>query len=783
MGNYEGEKLLDRIYKDLYNSKSVQHTRENRDQREESIRRYMNRLERVHSKANTEHKRNLIKKLYFDKYVISEEKIPSFADKDIIIAAQKKSLSRWIDYLTDENARYPMWAKYWAFQGMLRMGSYDSLKGVYTKRSAKTTAPFLDMNPELAAQCINNVIKIVNRDNLSEVELMGLIEIDSFQKLYTLLEKRYKEKQKEIEKSVDGIWVKYNRGNEEEAIKLAKSLEGMNTGWCTASEETAIGQLCGGAGYYGGDFYVYYTKQNNEYIVPRIAIRLDGHNHIGEIRGVDESQNLEETMIEPLEKQLKEMTFLKEKDIKENLEIIEGLKELRSIGQKTINKELLRDKEIVNLYTKHYGFGWSNDPAIEKIQKMRDSGKDYQQLSNKSDRIEFLEKSSAKLQSVEDDLDVLMHAKQNWKYSYDSILKVASERLKNDKKTILFFVNDNGEELKFASKELRSDKEVVLEAVRKKGLALQYASEELRNDKEVVLEAVKNDGYAIEYVSEELRNDKEVILTAVRDYSNALLYTNEELRNDKEVIIAAVSAKGHYLKYLSEEFRNDKEIVMAAVSNFGNALACVNEELRNDRDIALAAVKNDGLALKYVGEELKKDKEIILAAIKNDFFAITVINKEFLEDRNLLIEIMNTNGSYLRHVNKELRNNRDVVLAAVNNYGKALKYASEELRNDREIVLIAISKDYSATDFIGKKLNGELKARIAEAVNNDIALFSSADENIQKEIVIAVLKNDSEALKRAVERLKKEKKELNDILAEEQQIIKGNDNQNENALH
>ena len=779
MYNYEGEKLLDKIYKDLYNSKSVQHTRRNNDRREESIRRYMDRLERVHNKANTEHKKDLIKELYFDKYVISEEKIPSFADKEVVIAAQKKSLSRWIDYLTDENAKYPMWAKYWAFQGMLRMGSYDNLKGVYTKRSAKTTAPFLDMNPELVAQCINNVIKMVNRDNLSEVELIGLIEIDSFQKLYTLLEKRYKEKQKEIEKNVDGIWVKYNRGSEEDAIKLAKSLEGMNTGWCTASEETAIGQLCGGKGYYGGDFYVYYTKQNDKYIVPRIAIRLDGHNHIGEIRGVDESQNLEETMIEPLEKQLKEMTFLKEKDIKENLEIVEGVKELRSIGQKTINKELLSDQEIVNLYTKHYGFGWSNDPMIRKIQEIRDAGKDYQQLSNKNDRIELLENSCMNLQSVEDDLDVLLHAKQNWKYKYDSILKIASERLKNDKKTVLFFVSSNEEELGFASKELRNDKEVVLEAVKKKGLALQYASEELRNDKEVVLEAVKNDGYAIEYVSEELRNDKEVILTAVKDYSNALLCTSEELRNDKEVIIAAVSAKGYYLKYLSEELRNDKEIVLAAVSNFGNALGCVSEELRNDRDVVLAAVRNDGTALKYAGEKLKKDKEIILAAIKTDFFAIKVIDKELLEDRNLLIEIMNTNGSYLKHVNEDLKNDRDVVLAAVNSYGKALKYASEELRNDREIVLIAVSKDYSATDFIGEELKGELKARIAEVVNNDMTLFSSADENVQKELVVAVLKNDSEALKQAFERLKKEK----DILTEEQQIINENDNQNKNVLH
>jgi hypothetical protein len=273
MDNFEGEKLLDKIYQDLYNSKSVQHTRKNKDSRAESIRRYMDRLERVHGKANTEHKKELIKKLYYDKYIIEDKNIPEWEDKERIIADQKESLSKLIDYLTDDNANYPMWAKYWVFQGMLRMGPYDDLRGVYSKRSAKTMAPFLEVNPGLIARCIDNVIKMVKKSELTEAELNGLMEIESFQKLYTLYEKQYKDNIKNSEKENEGIWIKYNQGNSEDAIRLAKSLEGMNTGWCTASTETAIGQVCGGGGYRGGDFYVYYTKQNEEYVVPRIAIR------------------------------------------------------------------------------------------------------------------------------------------------------------------------------------------------------------------------------------------------------------------------------------------------------------------------------------------------------------------------------------------------------------------------------------------------------------------------------------------------------------------------------
>ena len=58
-------------------------------------------------------------------------------------------------------------------------------------------------------------------------------------------------------------------------MPLVESLKGYNTGWCTAGESTAKTQL------QGGDFYVYYTlDENDEYKVPRIAIRME-NNQIG----------------------------------------------------------------------------------------------------------------------------------------------------------------------------------------------------------------------------------------------------------------------------------------------------------------------------------------------------------------------------------------------------------------------------------------------------------------------------------------------------------------------
>ena len=166
MENYEGEKFLDKLYSNLYMSDVVQHTKENKDKRYEAIRKYLERLHRVHLNANTQTKKELLKSLYYDKYVIKEdvliEKIKkenNFYNETYLKEEanklrnnQKRSLSNWIDYLTDENSNYPLWAKYWAFQGMLKMGNYDEGIEGYQKRSKDTEAPFVDANPEIIAK-------------------------------------------------------------------------------------------------------------------------------------------------------------------------------------------------------------------------------------------------------------------------------------------------------------------------------------------------------------------------------------------------------------------------------------------------------------------------------------------------------------------------------------------------------------------------------------------------------------------------------------------------------
>ena len=381
-----GEEFLNKLYKDLNLSDEVRHTAKGTKNKDEAVKRYMDRLESTHLKAISSGRQSDIERLkylYHKKYVVKENNIPNYRDKTRIIKAQEESLDKWLDYLLDENARYPMWAKYWVFQGMLKIGTYDEANDVYQRRSKKTLAPFIEANPEIIAKCIGMITDYVGKKELNDEELEHLVASGNFSKLYTMLLNKNKEQVQQDSNIEDGIWITYYHETEEEAdkkerqgiepeyLKLYNSLQGYNTGWCTAGDkETVKDQLCGIYDYIGGDFHVYYTKdKNGEYKVPRIAIRMD-EDDIGEIRGIADGQNIEDGLEGIIEKKIKEFPGLSENKIKETLKAISDMKRLTLLNRKNKRKEEFTDEDIIFIYELDElieGFGWDEDPRIEQI--------------------------------------------------------------------------------------------------------------------------------------------------------------------------------------------------------------------------------------------------------------------------------------------------------------------------------------------------------------------------------------------------------------------------------
>ena len=396
--NQDELRFIDRLFRDLYKDPQVQHqfinkkkdfkTKSHSTHKETDkyniIDSYISTLELVHKRAmEKEWRIDYLKSLYHNKYVIKKEDIPDSYYKNQerlalergfghrvlleeekermqqeIIDNQTSSLDVWLDYFLSEDAKfYPFWAKYWAFQGMLKLGSYDKTKRAFNKRTKDTVSPFADLNREALAKSIDLIIKYVGKEEIEEKELEVIVKRDSFQTVYPyVLEYILKNNNSSIKRN-EGKWIKYNQGSDH--MPLVKSLQGYNTGWCTAGESTARSQL------QGGDFYVYYTlDENNEYKVPRIAIRME-RGRIGEIRGIAKDQNIEPEMEEIVDDKIKDFPD-KEKYYKK----VSDMKKLTEIYYKHKNKAELTVEELRFLYeidSKIEGFGYDKDSRIKEI--------------------------------------------------------------------------------------------------------------------------------------------------------------------------------------------------------------------------------------------------------------------------------------------------------------------------------------------------------------------------------------------------------------------------------
>ena len=184
--SYNGELFLDILYRDLYKNLGDSYKRGQKN-KEGSIREYLELIEKMHDKAqNSECKKEIVKELYYDKYVIKKDNLPqslSNDDKEKIIKAQKDRLGEWIDYLSDKNTLYPMWAKYWILREVLKMGAYNARTDRYDKRTKTTLNPFVEVNPSVIAKCIENISELLGNNRQSGQQIRKKIGNVSFERI------------------------------------------------------------------------------------------------------------------------------------------------------------------------------------------------------------------------------------------------------------------------------------------------------------------------------------------------------------------------------------------------------------------------------------------------------------------------------------------------------------------------------------------------------------------------------------------------------------------------
>lgn len=289
---------------------------------------------------------------------------------EVLIEDQKSSLDNWVDYMASDDAPYPDWLKYYTVRSVLNLGEYDKEKRSFSKRSKGTVQPYPELNREALAFMLDAMRRkygdqFVDTEKLTDKDAEKFLELlrkENFGKLYAFSVGKVTPTQAEQLSITDGEWKKYNRGGDD--IPLVKSLEGHGTGWCTASEMTAMNQLD------QGDFHVYYSLDSDgKSTVPRAAIRMQG-NKIAEIRGVDEDQNLDPYIGEVVENKLKE--FGKEGEAYQKKAA--DMRHLTEIDKKTKAGDQLTKEDLSFLYeidNQIDGFGYRRDPRIEELRSQR----------------------------------------------------------------------------------------------------------------------------------------------------------------------------------------------------------------------------------------------------------------------------------------------------------------------------------------------------------------------------------------------------------------------------
>ena len=257
-----------------------------------------------------------------------------------------------------------MWFKVYAFNGVSKMGDFDKDKQQFRRRDKHTVAPFPKLNPAVLAKTYATIADFYGIDDEEryeesegrDIELEALAQSGNFAKLYAkiLLRERPVPKTPERTEDVHGEWVEYLPGEEE---ALAEAAQG--TPWCIADPGTGRNYLGYGSPNDGG--YGEYSEGNNQAkfilfhlydpdtatLAPNAcaAIRLNPNGNIGEIRGLNEGQALEDSLVPIVEEKAKSLP-----GGEKYLEAFTDTKKLISLDHKMQNGEDLTKEELEFLY-------------------------------------------------------------------------------------------------------------------------------------------------------------------------------------------------------------------------------------------------------------------------------------------------------------------------------------------------------------------------------------------------------------------------------------------------
>ena len=307
-------------------------------------------------------------------------------------ADQGESLTKWSDYLrSKENGHsYPDWFKVYVWESLKKMGEFDEEGGKFKKRTKSTVAPWPELNAEALSYVYDKVNEgVIQGKDIEDKQMAELLNRGNFAAMYAyaIYSTEVGGLTPELREITDGSWVKYDRiegeyrpnysrrrtrgGYEatdkslvdsDTAMRLAESLQEKGTGWCTAGTNTAANQLS------KGDFYVYYTRDDDgNDTMPRVAIRMEG-NQVTEVRGIAPRQNVEDNLLDVVAEKLNTLPGGSEYYKK-----VEQMRQLTEIDNRVKAGGELTAEDLVFLRfgERIEGFGLYDDDRVDRLLENR----------------------------------------------------------------------------------------------------------------------------------------------------------------------------------------------------------------------------------------------------------------------------------------------------------------------------------------------------------------------------------------------------------------------------
>ena len=275
---------------------------------------------------------------------------------------QIDSINSWTDYFSNKETPFPTWFKIYAFDSVIKMGTYNHKYGKYENRDKSTIAPYPKVNPAALALTLDAVNDFFGQDkekwfteHTDDDQLNAIVKSGNFGKIYTHF---FKETYKPIPtpertEDIKGKWFDFYPGQESE---LAEASQG--TPWCIAS--TQAGE--------------YYLKTNDHTIKDNKArfklfklknensidgmsktacasIRFDTQGRVAEVSGLADGsrQAIEDSLVPIVEQEAFKYPLAPEKYFKEKFR---DKKELIRLQDKAKKGEELTLDEYAFLYEK-----------------------------------------------------------------------------------------------------------------------------------------------------------------------------------------------------------------------------------------------------------------------------------------------------------------------------------------------------------------------------------------------------------------------------------------------